>query len=264
MIELLSYGFMQRALAAGLVVSVLCSLLSVFVVLKRLSFAGAGISHAAFGGVAFGVLLGWHPLLSATLFCMLVAVLIHGIKLRGKVQEDALIGIFFAAAMALGIMLLSLSGRYTVDLFGYLFGNILTISSSDLLIMGGVAGVVLLLLLFFFKELLFYCFDEEMAQVTGLPTVFLGYLLGIMLALVIVASLKVVGIVLVSALLVIPGATARQLSRNYRQMVLISLLVAVTATLAGLVLSYWFNLPSGAAIVLLSTLFFFLSLAFGR
>ncbi len=260
MIEILSYGFMQRALTAGVIVSVLCALLSFFVILKRLSFTGAGISHSAFGGVAIGILLGWDPLLTAAFFCMLVAVLINWVQRKGTVTEDAAIGIFFAAAMALGVMLLALSNRYNIDLFGYLFGNILTITFSDLLVMAVAAGMIILLLLVFFKELLFYAFDEELARVNGLPTVFLSYLLGLILALAIVASLKVVGIILVSALLVIPGATARQLARNYRQMVLLSVLCALAATMGGLLLSYWWDLPSGATIVLLATFFFLLSL----
>lgn len=260
MSEILSYGFMQRAMLAGVIVGLLCSILSLFVVLKRLSFVGAGISHSAFGGVALGFLLNLEPTWTAAFFCVLIALLIGLIKQRGKIQEDTAIGIFFAATMAFGILLVGLSKRYNMDLFGYLFGNILAISASDVKMVLAVSFVVLTVVGLFFKELLFYSFDEETAKVSGLSTGFLNYLLLTLLALVIVVSIKVVGIVLVSALLVIPGAVGRQVSSNYRGMLAISILVGLLAVSGGLILSYFFNLPSGSTIVLLATLFFFLSL----
>ncbi len=260
MSEIISYGFMQRAIFAGVMVGILCSVLSLFVVLKRLSFVGAGISHSAFGGVALGFLLGIEPTWTATFFCILIALLIGLIKKRGKIQEDTVIGIFFAATMAFGILLVGLSKRYNMDLFGYLFGNILAISSSDVKMVVAVSVIVLTIVGLFFKEFLFYSFDEEMAKVSGIPTGFLNYLLLTLLALVIVVSIKVVGIVLVSALLVIPGATGRQISSNYRGMLACALLVGFFATTGGLTISYLFNLPSGSTIVLTATLLFFLSL----
>jgi len=258
--DIFSYGFMQRALLAGVIVGLLCSVLSLFVVLKRLSFVGAGISHSAFGGVALGFLLGIEPTWTAAIFCVLIALLIGLVKQRGKIQEDTAIGIFFAATMAFGILLIGLSKRYNMDLFGYLFGNILAISGSDLKMVIAVSIVVLSILAIFFKELLFYSFDEEMTKVSGIPAGLLNYLLLTLLALVIVISIKVVGIVLVSALLVIPGATGRQVTSNYRGMLAVSLLVGLLATTGGLILSCFLNLPSGSTIVLLATLFFFLSL----
>ena len=251
---------MQRAMLAGVIVGLLCSVLSLFVVLKRLSFVGAGISHSAFGGVALGFLLNIEPTWTAAFFCILIALLIGLIKQRGKIQEDTVIGIFFAATMAFGILLVGLSKRYNMDLFGYLFGNILAISASDVKIVVAVSIVVLAVIGLFFKELLFYSFDEEMARISGIPTGFLNYLLLTLLALVIVVSIKVVGIVLVSALLVIPGATGRQVTSNYRGMLAVALLVGLLATTGGLILSCVLNLPSGSTIVLLATLFFFLSL----
>ncbi len=258
--EILSYGFMQRAMLAGIIVGLLCSVLSLFIVLKHLSFVGAGISHSAFGGVALGFLLNVEPTWTAAFFCVLIALLIGLIKQRGKIQEDTIIGIFFAATMALGILLIGLSKRYNMDLFGYLFGNILAISALDVKIVIAISFTVLTVISLFFKELLFYSFDEEMAKVSGLPTGFLNYLLLTLLALVIVVSIKVVGIVLVSALLVIPGATGQQLSSNYRGMLAIAILAGLLAVSGGLILSYFLNIPSGSTIVLLATFLFFLSL----
>ncbi|MDD3925172.1 MAG: metal ABC transporter permease [bacterium] len=259
MIELLSYQFMQRALAAGIIISLVCGVLSFFVVLRRLSFIGVGLSHAAFGGVALGFFLGVEPTWTAIVFCAVIALLIGLVKHKGRIQEDTAIGIFFAANMAFGVMLIGLSHRYNVDLFGYLFGNILAITAYDLKMIAVVSFLVLAVVALFFKELLFCSFDEEMAGVCSVPAVPLNYLFMVLLSLVIVVSIKVVGIVLVSALLVIPAAAGRQFSSNYRGMLLASVLVGLLSTFGGLFLSYRFDLPSGSTIVLLATFIFGLS-----
>lgn len=260
--EMLSYDFMQRALMAGILVSLLCSFIAFFVILRRLAFIGVGISHSAFGGVAMGVVMGINPIFMAAIFSILVAWLIGVVSKKGQVHEDAAIGIFFSAAMALGVALISLSHSYNIDLFGYLFGNILSVSAEDLWTVGILGAITLLTLILFFKELLFISFDEEVARVSGLPVEFLNYLLLILMALTIVVSIKVVGLVLASALLVIPAATGYQLARNYRLMLAISLLCGVSSSIMGLWLSYRYDLASGATIVLCSTLFFFLSMIF--
>ena len=256
MSEVLSYGFMQRALAAAVAVSVLCSVMSVFVVLKRMSFIGVGISHAAFGGVAVGLLLGVNPTVAAILFCLGAAWAIGGISRRGVVHEDAVIGIFFAAAMALGVVVIGLLRGYQADVFGYLFGNILAVGWSDLWVILSLSVGVLAVVGLLGKELVFLCFDEEMALVSGLPVGFIYYVLLALLALTVVVSIKIVGIVLVSALLVIPGATGLQIASNHRSMFWVSVLVGLTSALAGLALSYWLDAASGATIVLTGTLIF--------
>lgn len=256
MSDLLSLSFMQNALAAAVMVSILCAVISFFVVLKRLSFIGAGISHSAFGGVSLGVLLKVNPTLAAVAFAVAAALAIGQISRKSEIHEDTAIGILFAAAMALGILLLSLSKSYTTDLFGFLFGNILAVTRLDIVIIGLLSGCVLLLVKLFFKELLFLSFDEEMAQVSGLPVAFLHLLLLGLMAVTIVVSIKIVGIILVSALLVIPGATGYRLTSNYKRMLLISVSVAVASSLMGLGASYYLDIPSGATIVLTATLIF--------
>lgn len=256
MSELLSLSFMQNALAAAVMVSIVCAVISFFVVLKRLSFIGAGISHSAFGGVSLGVLLKVNPTLAAVAFAVAAALAIGQISRRSEIHEDTAIGILFAAAMALGILLLSLSKSYTADLFGFLFGNILAVTRLDILIIALLSACVLFLVKLFFKELLFLSFDEEMAQVSGLPVAFLQLLLLGLMAVTIVVSIKIVGIILVSALLVIPGATGYRLTFNYRRMLLISVSVAVASSLMGLGASYYLDIPSGATIVLTATLIF--------
>lgn len=256
MSDLLSLSFMQNALAAAVMVSILCAVISFFVVLKRLSFIGAGISHSAFGGVSLGVLLKVNPTLAAVAFAVAAALAIGQISRKSEIHEDTAIGILFAAAMALGILLLSLSKSYTADLFGFLFGNILAVTRLDILIIAILSACVLVLVKLFFKELLFLSFDEEMAQVSGLPVAFLHLLLLGLMAVTIVVSIKIVGIILVSALLVIPGATGYRLTFNYRRMLLISVSVAVASSLMGLGASYYLDIPSGATIVLTATVIF--------
>lgn len=259
MIEILGLGFFQRALLAGVLLSLVCGALSVFVVLRHMAFIGVGISHSAFGGVALGFLLGIDPLWTGVGFALLVALAIEWAQSRGHLEEDAAIGIFFAASMAAGVVFLHLSRTYNVDVFGFLFGNILAIGAGQLgqilAVALGVGGV----LAAFFKELVFLSFDEEMAWVSGVPVKALRYLFLIVLALVVIMAIYLVGIILVSALLVIPGALARNLARHISGMLAVSMAAAVSAAVGGLLASSLLDWPSGATIVLLLSLGFFLS-----
>ncbi len=257
MTEFLSYGFIQRALITGCLLGVTCAVLAVFVVLRRMAFIGVGISHASLGGVALGLLGGVSPLLAAGFFSVGVAWVIGWITRKGEVSEDTAIGIFFPTAMALGVALISLSRTYRQDLLGYLFGNILSVDTADLWFLLALAGVSLGVLALFFKEFLFIGVDEEAARAAGLPVGLLNYLLLTILAVTIVAAMKLVGIVLVSAFLVIPAATGQVLAGSVRGMVVISVLSALVSVLVGLWLSWVWNLPSGASIVLLSAALFF-------
>ena len=264
MIEVLSYGFMQRALAAAVLAGVLCGILGFFVVLKRLSFIGVGISHSAFGGVALGVVLGIDPLAAAAVFSTAVAWAIGWLSRKGGLHEDTAIGILFSSSMALGVALISLSSAYQVDLFGYLFGNILAVSPRDLYVLGGIAALVLGGIALLFKELLFVAFDEEVARANGLPVAVLQFLLLTALALTVVAAIRVVGLILVEALLVIPAAIGYQLARDYRHMLALSVASAVLSAILGLALSYVLNVAAGASIVLVLAALFALALRAGR
>jgi ABC-type Mn2+/Zn2+ transport system permease subunit len=259
MIEMLSYHYMQRALFAGTLIGITCAIIGTYVVLKGLSFIGAGIAHASFGGVALGFFLKINPILTAVVFCMATAWSIGLVARKGRVKEDTAVGIFFASTMALGILLIGLMKVYNVDLFGYLFGSILAVSADDVWITVVLSAVVLLLVLLFFKELLFVTFDAEMAAVTGVPAARIYFLLISLIALTVVLSIRVVGIVLVSALLVTPAAAAYQLTENFRRMMGLSIAIGVSCTVGGLFLSDQLNTPSGATIVLLATLMFFVA-----
>ncbi|MDP3110966.1 MAG: metal ABC transporter permease, partial [Thermodesulfovibrionales bacterium] len=168
--EILSYGFMQRALITGIVVSILTGIISVFVVLRRVSFIGSGISHAAFGGVAIGFFAGINPMITAMIYSILIAFGIERISSKGKVAEDTAIGVFFSSSMALGIVLIGLSKSYNVDLFGYLFGSILAISENEMWLTIAITVVILAALAVIMKELLLTTFNEELAIVSGIPT----------------------------------------------------------------------------------------------
>ncbi len=262
--EFLEWGFLQRALAAGILVSGLCGVLSVFIVLRKMAFIGVGISHSAFGGVALGFLLNLSPFWSGVGFAGVVALLIEWSRSRARVEEDTAIGILFSASMALGVLFLHLSRTYNVDVFGFLFGNILAVGEGQLWEILALAGVVLALVFLLFKEIVFLSFDEAMAWVSGVPVSFLRYLFLVMLAFTVVVSIYLVGIILVEALLVIPGAVARNITRHIRDMALVSAGVGVGSTALGLVVSYWLDLPTGATIVGVLSMVFFATMGFSR
>jgi ABC-type Mn2+/Zn2+ transport system permease subunit len=259
-IEFLSYDFGQRALLAGLIVGVGCAVLAFFVVLRRMAFVGVGISHAALGGVALGVLLGVDPVLAALLFSVAVAWLIGAIAGKGKLSEETAIGIFFPTAMAFGVALMAGTPDYRQNLLGYLFGNILLVRDADLVLAAVLVGGALLVTLLLFKELLFISVDEETARASGLPATRLRYLLLTLLAVTIVSAIKVVGIVLVSAFLVIPAATAQIVAPSMRAMMGLSVVFALVSVIGGLWIAWILDLPSGAAIVLLAAAIFFVAM----
>jgi zinc transport system permease protein len=220
-----------------------------------------GVAHSAFGGVALGALLGISPTLTAIGFAVVVANAIGYIGNQGKLSTDTAIGIFFSLAMALGVIFIGMSDQYNVDLFGYLFGNILAITRTDLILIAVLGGLVLASMKLFFKELLFVAYDREVAFVSGMPVAFLDHFFLTILALAVVISIKIIGIVLVSALLVIPGAAAAQITRRYVAMIAAAIVIALISTIGGLLISYYADLASGATIVILASAIFFLTFA---
>jgi len=260
MTEILSFGFMQRAFIAGIAMSLFCGMISVFIILRRVSFLGSGISHAAFGGVAIGFFLGINPILSALAYCIIIAFAIEIISEKGRLAEDTSIGIFFSTSMALGILLISLSKTYTIDLFGYLFGSIIAISREEVYIATGLSIILIIIFSLIMKDLLYITFNEELSIINGIPVRFIKSLFLISMAIAIVIGIKIVGVILVSALLVIPGAIGRLLTRRFYAMFIISSLSAVVSTIAGLFISYIYDLAPGGVIVMLLALIF--SLAF--
>lgn len=262
MLEMLSYGFMQRALLASFLIGLVCSVIGVFVVLKGLSFIGAGTAHAAFAGVALAFLIGANPLLMAVLFGLSTVWITGYLQQTGKMKPDVSIGIFYTLTMALAILFIGLMKAYNPEVYGYLFGSILSVTPSDLKVILLLSLGILLTIFLFFKEFHFISFDQEMAEASGIPARNLFFLLLNLISLTIVISLQAVGAILVFALLVIPAAAAQQWATKMRTMMIISIFIGISSSWAGVILSYWFDLPSGSTIVLLATLFFFLSVLF--
>lgn len=260
MLEAISSPFMQKAFIAGILVSILTGIISVFIVLRKMSFIGSGISHAAFGGIALGFFTGINPLLTALVYTVLIGLGIEITSRRGKIAEDVSIGIFYSVSMALGIALVSLSKSYNVDLFGYLFGNILAITREEMLLTFITFAIITATIMLFLKELFLSTYNEEIATVSGINVRLLNMLFIVLLAVSIVISIRIVGIVMVSALLVIPGATARLFARNLFSMIILSCLTGIASVIAGLFISYEYDIASGASIVLTAAAIFFLSL----
>lgn len=262
MFEILSLQFMQRALIAGILMGATLSLLGVFVVLRRSAFFGDAVAHFAFAGIALGFLLAINPILAAVVVSLFLALGMGYLHNRAPAQSlDTIIGIFFSGAAALGIFIIGLLKGYRVDLFQFLFGDIIAISYQDVitaLLISILVGVIFFLT---WKPLFKITFNKEIAQVSGVRVHWYEYLFLGLLAVVTAMSIKVVGIILVPALLVIPAATAKNISRNFRQMILYSVFFGVMSVVGGLIGSFYLNTASGATIVLLSVLFFILTFA---
>jgi manganese/iron transport system permease protein len=265
MIEFLTapfeFAFMQRAFLGGVLVGTICALVGTYVVLRGLAFVGDALAHAAFPGVVIAYLLKGNIYLGAAIFALATALGIGLISRRARMSYDTAIGILFAGAFALGVLLMSTIRGYTVDLFSFLFGNILGISERDLLLVGLLGAVVVLTIALFYKELLLLSFDPTVAEAMGYPVQALNYLLLALIALTIVISIQAVGIILVVALLVTPSATALLLTERFFRMMLLGIVLAALAAVVGLYLSFYLNVASGAAIVLVSTCLFFVVLA---
>jgi len=258
MLDALGYPFMQRALVAGLLVGFLASFYGVFVVQRGLSFLGDGLSHAAFGGVALGLLLQVEPLWVAVPFTIAVATGIVWVREKTKLGGDTTIGIFFAVSMALGIVFLSMKQDYTSEAFTYLFGSILAVTATDL---GATGGVVALALATspWWRRWAYATFDRELALADRLSVARDDYLLSISLAVTVVVAVKVVGIVLVASFLVIPAASARLLARRFSTMTVLSISIGMTSAVAGLLGSYALDIPSGPAIILFQAAVFLIA-----
>jgi len=252
MLEALQYDFMINALLAGLLASIACGIVGVYVVTKRIVFISGGIAHASFGGIGLGYFIGISPVIGAMIFSIASALGMGLVTRRTRLPEDTVIGILWATGMALGIVFIGLTPGYAPDLFSYLFGNILTVPRSDLILMAVLDAVIVITVIALYKEFLAISFDEEFSTVIGIPVEALYLLLLSMIALTVVVLLRVVGMILVIALLTIPAALARQFTSNLRTMMLLAILFGAVLTFGGLWLSYLLDLASGATIILLS------------
>ncbi len=262
LIEPLEFPFMQRAFLAAGFAAVVCALVGSFVVLKGLAFMGDAVAHSSLAGMSVAYFLGGNIFWGALSWAIPASLLITFISRRANLRLDASIGIIFASGFALGIILMSRVTGYAADLFGLLFGNVLGISWAEVALIGGIAAAVSLVIAAFYKELLFTSYDATMSAASGIPVRFMQYLLPVLVGVTTVASLKAVGIVLVLALLVTPSATAMLLVRRMPSIMAYGVAVGLIATVLGLYLSFYANLPSGPSIVLVATGLFLLALLF--
>ena len=264
MIDALQFEFMRNALAAGLLASVICGMMGTLVVVNRIAFLSGGIAHAAYGGIGLSFYLGLPYLLGTIGFTLAAAMLMAAISINAKHRADTIIGVVWAVGMAVGIIMLDLSPGYNVDLMSYLFGSLLTVPKTDLLIMLIQVFLVAGLVIYFYNDFLAMSYDEEFARIRGVPVQGLYFLLIGMLAVTIVMVIQVVGLILVIALLTIPPFIVETYAKSLWQMMVGSSLLGAAFTVTGLWLSFAFDLTSGASIIMVAGLVFFLSLAIQR
>jgi zinc transport system permease protein len=264
MIDFLSYGFIQRALITGFFIALLCSFLGFFLVLRRLSLIGDGLAHVTFGSIAVALFLKTFALYISIPLVMISALGILRLIERAKLHGDAAIGIVSSLGIALGILLASLAGGFNIDLFSYLFGNILAISQEEMIFSILLSGVVLLLFVFFYHDLLSTTFDEESAKTAGIKTRRINTILFLLTAVTVVLTMKAVGILLTSALLILPAVTSLQVSKGFKASLLISSLIGILSVIGGIFISFGLNLPTGATIVMFNFLIFLLVFAYKK
>ena len=249
---ILEYTFFQNALMGCLLASVLCGIVGTYIVTRRLVFISGGITHASFGGIGLGVCLGLNPVLSAMVFAVASACGVQWVATRGQVREDSAIALFWTLGMSVGIICCFLTPGFMPDLPSYLFGSVLTISQSDLILLSSVTAVVLCLFAFMWRTLMAVSFDPVFARSRRLPVDIIEYMMMVIIAVTIVSTLRLVGVVLAISLLTVPQMTANLFTYDYRRMILLSILFGVIYSILGLTIAYWMNVPSGASIIFVS------------
>ena len=264
MIEMFQYDFMIRAFIAGLFIATLASLSGTFVVLRRYSLMSETLAHSALVGVAVALVAGYNPLWVAVVVAVLSAWLIEYLRSSFALYSDAVLSILLSGSLALAVIIVSLGGAFNNSLFSYLFGSILSVSDSDVVTIVAFGSLSLLFLLLFSKELYFIAYDEEVAQTSGIRVQFLNFLLVSVVAIIIALSIRVVGSLLIGALMVIPTVAALQYRVGFRDTMLLSLFFALFSVIFGMSFSYYYSLPSGATIVLSVIAIFVLSLILNK
>jgi len=250
--EILQYSFMQRALLSGVVVAVTCSVVGLFLVLRRQSLFGDALSHAAFGGIAVGLFTSIYPLWTALVISVLAALGITKLRQSTKIPPDAAVAVMLSSGLAMGIVLIGLAGGFNLDLESFLFGSILLISMQDQLMILVLSGVVLVIIFKLYTQFIYITFSEDQARVSGINVTRLNYLFIALASLAVISSLRLVGVLLISSLIVIPNITAMMFGKGFKKTALISIIVAVSSVLFGIVVSYITNLAPGGVIVLLT------------
>ena len=254
--DILSFGFMQNAIISGIAISLICSTVGLFLVLRKYSLFGDALAHSAFGGVALGLFLGFYPLWAAYAVSILSALGLTKIRQKFDISGDAIVAILLSSGIAVGIVLISLSGGFSIDIFSFLFGSVLLVSTENVIVILGMCAVILIILITGYKKFMYITFSEEQAKVSGIPVEKLNYLLIAIAGITVVTSMQLVGVLLVSALFVIPNVTAMMFKRSFKQTIILSMSFSVFSTVAGIMISYPLDIaPSGMVVLLAITLF---------
>ena len=250
-LEALSYGFMQKALIAGIAVGLICSFMGTFLVLRRYSLFGDGIAHVAFGGISVGLFLGVFPLWTAFIVSIFGGLGLQKLRQSTKISGDAAVAVILVSGLAVGVILVSSSGGFSVDLFSFLFGSILLISNEDTIMILAISAGIIATLTILQKQFLHLTFNEEQAKLVGLRTTLLNYAFVVLASITVVTSMRLVGILLISALIVIPNITAMMFGKGFKKTVFISMSIAVISVISGILVSYFLNVaPSGTIVVI--------------
>ena len=258
--EILEFSFMQRALITGLAVAVTCSVIGLFLVLRRQALFGDAISHVAFGGIAIGLFINLYPIWTAFIVSIFGALGITKLRESTKIPPDSAIAVLLTSGLAVGVVLIGLAGGFTLDLYSFLFGSILLVSPQDTLTILVLSAAVLSIISVIYRKLLYVTFDEQQAKVSGIQVTNLNYLFIVLASITVITSIRLVGVLLISSLVVIPNITAILFGKGFKKTLLISFLIAVYSVLGGIIISYYLNLAPGGTIVLMSIATFFATL----
>ena len=255
-ISLFSYQFFQNSFLAAIFAAISCGIIGTYIVSRRMVFVSGGITHSSFGGIGIGYFLGLNPMLGAAVFAIFSALGIQFFTNKGKIRQDSSIAIWWSLGMAIGIIFIYMTPGYAPDLMSYLFGNILAVTETEILLMLSLCVLIILCFIFFYRIILYVAFNEEYAKTSGLPVSFINYLLMVLIALTVVLNIRVVGIILILSLLTLPQATANILTNDFKSMIFLSVLFALIGSLSGLLMSYYANIPSGASIIFILVIIF--------
>jgi len=251
-LEIFAFSFMQRALIAGTAIAILCSVIGLFLVLRRYSLFGDAIAHSSFGGIALGLLAGVYPLWTAYGVSLASAVVITRIKDRFNISGDASVAVLLSSGIAVGLVIIGVSGGFSIDIFSFLFGSILLISVNDTILILSLTGIILIVVLLLYKQILYSTFNEEQAKVSGISVEKINYLIVFMAGVTVVTSIQLVGVLLISALFVIPNVTAIMYGKGFKQTSIISISFSIFSVITGILISYIFDITPAGTIVLIS------------
>lgn len=251
-LEVFGYDFMQRALLSGSVIAVLCSVVGIFLVLRRYSLFGDAMAHSSFGGVALGLLMGVYPMWMAYVVSIVSAILITRLREKFDISGDAAIAVLLSSGIAAALVIIGLSGGFSIDIFSFLFGSILLVSVNDTILVLALTGGILMVVAVLFRQILYSTFDEKQAKVSGINVERINYLLILMAGLTVVTAIQLVGVLLISALFVIPNVAAMMLGKGFKLTIMLSIMISVSSVIAGIVVSYIFDIAPAGCIVLLA------------